>query len=386
MNREIPKPLRNALARQVVGDVHLSPDLLTSFMERTLAPVETEVVTHHLAQCGECREIVFLASEAAEGEMREERELVAAAAGPMIAVPAHAARARPAAALRPKWRFRLAWAVPIAAAALLVSGVLIVQLSRIGGRQAVASLPVASNRPVLPSTEERPPTAVSAPSMASASPPARQTFAKGAPQGAAAARVKKAPQAVVVGGTVADQYPHAAVVAPASATPSPASAAEIGDMAQAMVPQVPTQNGFVESEAGRAQHQAPAATGFAKSMAGLYSAQVVRPQWRISSDGHLERSTGSDEWTRALGDQPAIFRAVAALGNNVWAGGNGGALFHSSDNGQHWNKVSVAADSNVEAGAIVSIRFADPQHGMVVSDSGTRWTTTDGGVTWATTP
>ena len=63
MNQEIPKLLRNALARQAVGDVHPSPDVLTSFMERTLAPMESEVVTHHLAQCAECREIVFLASE-----------------------------------------------------------------------------------------------------------------------------------------------------------------------------------------------------------------------------------------------------------------------------------------------------------------------------------
>ena len=77
MNQEIPKPLRNALARQAVGDVHPSPDVLTSFLECTLPPVESEVVTHHLAQCAECREIVFLASDAAEDEVRE-RELAAA--------------------------------------------------------------------------------------------------------------------------------------------------------------------------------------------------------------------------------------------------------------------------------------------------------------------
>ena len=80
MNQEIPKPLRNALARQAVGDVHPSPDVLTSFVERTLAAGESEVVTHHLAQCAECREIVFLASNAAEDEVGDGRRLVAAAA------------------------------------------------------------------------------------------------------------------------------------------------------------------------------------------------------------------------------------------------------------------------------------------------------------------
>jgi photosystem II stability/assembly factor-like uncharacterized protein len=149
---------------------------------------------------------------------------------------------------------------------------------------------------------------------------------------------------------------------------------------------VPTQNAFVNSEAGQPQQQAPAVAGFAKSMPGMYAARAVRPQWRIGADGHVERSTGADEWTRALADQSVTFRAVAAMGNNVWAGGNGGALFHSSDGGQHWSKLSVAANSNVENGAIISIRFVDPQHGVVVSDSGTRWATTDGGATWTTTP
>src|ERR1039458_733054 len=100
MNQEIPKPLRNALARQAVGDVHPSPDVLTSFLERTLPPVESEVVTHHLAQCAECREIVFLASDAAADEVRDERQLVAArAASRVVPVPAYPATSRPVPAL-----------------------------------------------------------------------------------------------------------------------------------------------------------------------------------------------------------------------------------------------------------------------------------------------
>ncbi len=91
-----------------------------------------------------------------------------------------------------------------------------------------------------------------------------------------------------------------------------------------------------------------------------------------------------DQWTRVLEDQPVSFRAVAAVGNDIWAGGNSGALFHSSDGGEHWSKVSLAANSNVESGAVISIRFDDEQHGVVATDSGTRWTTTDGGLNWLT--
>src|ERR1039458_1373160 len=135
MNQEIPKSLRNALARQAAGDVHPSPDVLTSFMERTLAAGESEAVTHHLAQCAECREIVFLASEAAEDEVRDRRELVAAAAvGRVAAMPAYAATSRPdtarAEASRHRWTIRTRWAVLSAAAVVLVSAGLIVQYWR----------------------------------------------------------------------------------------------------------------------------------------------------------------------------------------------------------------------------------------------------------------
>ena len=135
MNQEIPKPLRNALARQAVGDVHPSPDVLTSFVERTLPPVESEVLSHHLAQCAECREIVFLASAAAEDEVREERELVAAAAAGRVApMPAYAASSRPAAARaeapRPRWTNRMRWAMSVAAAVVLVSAGVVLQFSR----------------------------------------------------------------------------------------------------------------------------------------------------------------------------------------------------------------------------------------------------------------
>ena len=60
MSQKLPKPVRNALARQAGGEVHPSPDVLTSFMERTLPRDESDIVTDHLAQCADCREVVFL--------------------------------------------------------------------------------------------------------------------------------------------------------------------------------------------------------------------------------------------------------------------------------------------------------------------------------------
>ena len=208
-----------------------------------------------------------------------------------------------------------------------------------------------------------------------------------------AARAKKAPAQTTVAGNVADQLPSAPTAeraAPATTSQATAGAA-VGGLNTALVPEVRPQSGLAESDvaqkskAGQSlQLKERAPVLFGKSDMGMHSVSAVRSQWRTGHNGHLERSMAANQWTRVLDDQPVTFRAVAVIGNDVWAGGNGGALFHSSDGGEHWSKVSLAANSKVENGAIVSIRFEDAQHGVVASDSGTRWTTADGGVNWTT--
>src|SRR5664280_783253 len=389
MNQEIPKPLRNALARQAVGEVHPSPDVLTSFLECTLPPVESEVVTHHLAQCAECREIVFLASDAAEDEVRE-RELAAATAASRVAsMPAYVATSRPAAALaqtsHPRWTIRMRWALSIAAAALLVSGGLVLQFSRAGSGHSATPLTVASNRPALASPEARQNATAQESQEAAAKPRAPEALAKAAPHGTAAAHAGTVPPPTAVARNATDEFPTAPATGVASRATGPqATPGAVGGVGNALVPEVHLQSSFAESEAAQVQLQPGAPVMFGKARVGIHALSGSRPQWRIGPDGHLERSMAAGQWTRVLDEQPTTFHAVAVMGNDVWAGGNGGALFHSSDGGEHWSEVSLAANSNVETGAIVSIRFDDPQHGVVACDSGTRWATADGGVTWMT--
>jgi Putative zinc-finger len=395
MNHEIPNPLRNALVRQAVGDVHPSPDALTSFLERTLPPMENEVVTHHLAQCAECREIVFLASEAAEDEARREEELVAAASiSRVAAMPAYVDASLPVAARaetpRSRWTIRMRWAVSVAAALVFVSGALVVQVWRAGRSHNAAPLTVASNRPAAasptPESTEARQTAIAVnPQEPSAKPSVPGMPAKAAPQAVLALRTGRVPAQTTVAGSANNQSPPSPATVPASpVTNAPTAAGTVGGVSNALVSGSRPQSSFVESEAGQGlQLRQGAPALFAKSQMALHAASAVRPQWRIGPEGHLERSMVADQWTRVLDDQPVTFRAVAALGNDVWAGGNGGALFHSPDRGEHWSRVLLTANSNVESGGIVSIRFDDSQHGIVTSDSGTRWATTDGGVTWA---
>ncbi|MGB8770089.1 MAG: YCF48-related protein [Candidatus Korobacteraceae bacterium] len=385
MNQEIPNPLRKALARQAVGDVHPSPDVLTSFMERTLAPVENEVVTHHLAQCAECREIVFLASDAAEEETRGERALIAAAASRVPSMPAHAATSHPVAApadkSRPRWTIPMRWAA-IGAAGVLVCAGLVLQFSRAGSGHKVAPVTVATNSATPASLEAQPAATAQGSQVSSAKPPAPEIFAKAAPHRTAAAHAEKAPAQTTVARNAAEQFAAAPTTEPApQASSAQERAGTVGGVSNALASAVPRQSSFAEGGAVPAvQRTAPLA--FGKPQMGMHAVSAVRPQWRIGPDGHLERSMAEGQWTRVLTDQPATFRVVAVTENNVWAGGDGGALFHSSDGGGHWSKVSLGEGSSAETGAVVSIHFDDPQHGVVASDSGARWATTDGGVTW----
>lgn len=147
------------------------------------------------------------------------------------------------------------------------------------------------------------------------------------------------------------------------------------------------------------------------------------PSWTISSMGGLQRSfDGGKNWedvnvnekrgmtgemqfgavsgalakdSRAAGNkkektdkttQPAsavpVFRAVAANGLEVWAGGSGGALYHSVDGGGQWTRIFPMVDSVLLTGDIASIQFSDSQHGTVATATSEVWTTSDAGHSW----
>jgi photosystem II stability/assembly factor-like uncharacterized protein len=80
--------------------------------------------------------------------------------------------------------------------------------------------------------------------------------------------------------------------------------------------------------------------------------------------------------------KPILFRAVAANGPDVWAGGSEANLYHSTDSGDHWVKV-VPSWRGVElSGDILSLQFADAMHGRIVTSTAEIWTTPDDGQTW----
>jgi len=133
------------------------------------------------------------------------------------------------------------------------------------------------------------------------------------------------------------------------------------------------------------------------------------PRWSISSAGSLQRSfDGGTTWqivdvnanpaysasatsiqivgktsrAKARKVPSPVFRAVAATGTDVWAGGSGGALFHSLDAGDHWVRVTPTSSGAALADDIVSLEFTDMRHGKVSTSTAEVWTTTDAGETW----
>jgi hypothetical protein len=107
------------------------------------------------------------------------------------------------------------------------------------------------------------------------------------------------------------------------------------------------------------------------------------PRWTLSADGTLQRSLDSGRtWTTIPVSDRTIFRALAASGLDIWVGGSGGALYHSSDAGEHWMRVQPAANGESLTADIIGVEFTDVLHGKLTTSSQDVWTTADSGQTW----
>jgi hypothetical protein len=362
MNQELPKPLQEALARQVAGDVHPSADALTAFVEHSLPRDESQRLTAHLAQCADCREIVFLASSAVEESVGDEQQSVAAA----VAAPR-----------RGGWRLWWVWA-PVVAALVIVSAVVLQQRSGPGhsGQVAVA----VNNAPSAPAASQPPAAAAPQPQAEmryevteSQKLPARAARTQGQKRS-----VESRPEEPITL-QAHQEYRSTPTVAPAAPPASQPGLGAVAGVPKATPPvTAPMQNSFAESDG-----QTTTAL-LAKQRPVMEKPQTATPAvsgraaWRISTDGNLEHTTAPGVWTAVLADDPTTFHVVSVVSSNVWAGGSGGALFHSSDRGETWSRQPLGT----ETGTIVSIQFSDAAHGVVTTDGGSRWSTSDSGVSW----
>jgi hypothetical protein len=109
--------------------------------------------------------------------------------------------------------------------------------------------------------------------------------------------------------------------------------------------------------------------------------------WSVSLDGKVQRSTDGGKTLEPIPVAHGIkFRAIAALGNDVWAGGAHGALFHSTDGGATWTRAGITFKGSTITititETIMSIQLRDPQHLTVTTASGSQWVSEDIGLHW----
>jgi hypothetical protein len=157
----------------------------------------------------------------------------------------------------------------------------------------------------------------------------------------------------------------------------------IGGAAKTAAPAAPLHSAFAANQADTTTNERAMAGALSPTPQSLARRKMGFPstRWRITAEGYLERHAEGG-WTRMLATPATRFRAVSVVGEDVWAGGDGGALLHSSDSGQHWSTVALS-DSNVTVtAAIVAIEFDDPQRGLVSTENGVHFRTDDGGGTW----
>jgi hypothetical protein len=135
---------------------------------------------------------------------------------------------------------------------------------------------------------------------------------------------------------------------------------------------------FASPQGASAAKQASADRLSPNGMAFVQDKKDVSPvSWSLSPNGDVQRSIDSGRTWQSLPVAGSPFRAINALGNDIWVGGNAGALYHSADAGQSWTKISPVSTDDV-----THIEFSDAQNGLLNTANGDIWTTSDGGRSW----
>lgn len=396
----IPESARRRMQAQAAGD-HPDADLLTAFAEHSLAGNEREHVLSHLAACSTCREVVSLAMPG-----QSDAEVVAPAAHawfrwPMLRWTAVAATVVVVGAavsvLVPRKQVQEVSAPvvesvpaaktaepPVSQESVEKKGTPSPSTKKPAARDEFkqrADSEVAANQPktqALPSVAESR-NAQMADKVTAAEQPAKPLEMDGAKakamtvESATEENARKDVQALdaagskgtVVGGVAGKVHGNVATTAQAApVAPPPATQNEAVNVRRQTAPVGGLRAGapMVLSKAGGAEEEAL--------------------RWRVSSTGAVERSADGKSWVKIEVDPGVTFRALSSNGGDLWAGGTGGALFHSADAGRSWSRVKVGDDGIWITDAITAVDFPGPRNGFVTTASGAIWATQDGGRTW----
>jgi Putative zinc-finger len=132
---------------------------------------------------------------------------------------------------------------------------------------------------------------------------------------------------------------------------------------------------------GSAGAQGRNVTSLAKSAAPSGSAGALIVTWEITA-GVLQRSRDSGQtWQTALRtDHPLL--CSASHDTDVWAGGQAGTLFHSTNGGVTWTQVHPSIKDQQLSSDVTHIDLRSSTQLLVSTSNNEVWITLDGGTTW----
>ncbi|MFZ0951901.1 MAG: YCF48-related protein [Candidatus Sulfotelmatobacter sp.] len=415
----LPKIVVKRLQSPVV-DPHPDADLLTALADQSLAGAERNHVLEHLARCGDCREVVSLAVlpqlDVQPAAHNRENWL----SWPLLRGPA--------------WR----WAA-VAAGVVLIASIGVMQFRRQRASELAANVLPAKTSIVAPApTDHSSLDATSQTRMQKdeLAAPRAQTALAANQRARSVARQNPAPTARQTVSEASPAIEAQSEGAQIASQVTPRSQVEQSEVQDQLIQNKATEHS--PAYANRVDKAKPAAPQGSLAMAPaplLHTDPSLlkgfpAPRWIISSGGALQRSfDGGKTWldvdvatkgsamtaveakadstpdaqlggraeekkqadfkaSQSVPATPPIFHALSVSSNaaEVWAGGSGGALYHTVDVGNSWARVLPSAAGRVLTGDVLSIQFSDPRNGTVTTSTAEVWTTPDDGQTWQKQP
>jgi Photosynthesis system II assembly factor YCF48/Putative zinc-finger len=378
---------------------HPDPNLLAAFVDKALAKTERVQVLEHLARCVDCRDIVSLATPEFE------------TTGAVPAAPSSGWLRGPI----------LRWGTLAASVAVITVAVTLPRLSRHLSMVAPTRSAQTDARHNAPEARrDEPADKLAASSSQSYRTPGVDSVNKQPRRGGFSDRMnaervpKPSRSNQAAEGYSARPMPRATIPA------GPALLAKSADEDQAELKkeqgsnmQVATSNEVVslakaapaeleitpgkakdaplQAQAGLVRNGAQALAGRSMADASSTKNDELRsraksvPRWTLSSDGTLQRSFDAGKtWATIPVAGNSVFRALAAVGADIWVGGSRGSLYRSIDAGEHWLKVQPSTGGKMLTADIIGVEFTDTNHGKLTTADEQIWITADAGQTWQT--
>jgi hypothetical protein len=107
-------------------------------------------------------------------------------------------------------------------------------------------------------------------------------------------------------------------------------------------------------------------------------------RWSLSN-GKLQRSLdGGTTWHVIEIENNPNLQALSVIGKELWVGGTKGALYHSSDEGEHWVHIIASTQDQTLTDDIVRLDFTDADDGKLITSHNVTWSTDNCGASWQT--